>query len=241
MSVLLVGSAGNMGTRYQAVLKYLQVPFRGIDIYNKNKLHDFAKESKHIIIATPTVNHIDMIKELTPYQLPILCEKPITKSPERFYELDFAKLRLNMVCNYEYMDFHMPPAFRDQLTYYDFYKSGDDGLIWDCIQLFKLKSGPVYLNNKSPVWKVYINGAKVSRSSVDVSYIKMCKHFLMGNIKTCAEDLFDLHCKVKKVADGYAKSYKSEYWDTSTDDERAISPEDIEAYRANQYAGSCNP
>jgi hypothetical protein len=96
-----------------------------------------------------------------------------------------------------------------QFTSYDYFRTGNDGLYWDCLQIIALASGPIKLNNKSPVWKCEINDTQLDSSAMDHAYVKFIKKWSLGQIKQDPQWLIDIH---KKVEDYEAKCT---YSDTS--------------------------
>lgn len=175
MKVLVVGYLGNMGRRYVSVLNYLNVKWVGLDIYENPTLEKLYEPISHIIIATPTDTHIGMIRHCRWHypNLPILCEKPVSKNLDELIDLP---MWLYMVNNYCYMPIDL--TFKGP-TSYNYYKSGDDGLYWDCIQLIGLANGnDITLSNTSPVWECQILGQRISAEWIDRSYISMVQDFL---------------------------------------------------------------
>jgi hypothetical protein len=181
--VYIVGNKGNMGRRYGAILDYLGVPHTGHDRAKEGRtvFRSDYKKATHFIIATPTDRHIDDIKFLLKLQLnkPILCEKPLSLDLgsildlERFIKEDAALV--SMVNQYKYMADEACVG----VTCYDYFKTGNDGLAWDCINIIGLaKTKPLYIKNESPIWRASINGKKLSLSMVDEAYVAMIKDFL---------------------------------------------------------------
>jgi len=86
--ILLIGAGGSMGRRYSAILKYLNKSFLPVDKETSlNELGKKAVKCAGAIVATPTDTHEDVIKQLIPTRIPILCEKPVTKNPEKLKEI----------------------------------------------------------------------------------------------------------------------------------------------------------
>ena len=170
--VLVVGYLGNMGKRYCSILNYLGVPWQGIDRHNlKDKLD---RDIGGILIATPTSMHFENIVRYSIYDLPILCEKPITKSEQELETIGDLCANLSVLNQYAFMIGNESKG----TTYVDYYNTGADGLAWDCINLVGLSTGDCYLRNVSPVWSIILNGKPLNRSDVDVSYVDCIKHWL---------------------------------------------------------------
>lgn len=184
--VCVVGCDGNMGRRYIACLRTMDVDITGYDV--RNSLHR-DKIPTHYIVATPTETHVDALYQIrsrhlgTDHKPSILCEKPICFprehcNPKDIFD-DFGRVGMPfyMVCNYAYYPFleGMTGA-----TLYDYYNSGNDGLAWDCIQLLALAQDEVMLSNRSPIWRVQINGTPLSRNLIDETYLDMLYDFIFG-------------------------------------------------------------
>ncbi len=53
--ICIIGANGNMGKRYQSVCKYLNIPFKGLDVNDPLPVNE--EKFTHYLIATPTVSH----------------------------------------------------------------------------------------------------------------------------------------------------------------------------------------
>lgn len=203
--ILLLGCKGSMGRRYEAILKHLHVPYVGHDI---NDNGTFSKEDiKGIIIATPTETHNELIKKYASWQVPILCEKPVTKVDHELEEIltlcRKKKVNLQMVNQYKFM-----PLGKDRLkkTKYDYFRHGNDGLHWDCINIIGLsKSKRITLSDQSPVWSCTIDGKRLQLSQMDGAYVKMIQHWL----RSPRENLNYIEKAHKKVRDFRFEERKS--------------------------------
>lgn len=201
MRVLLVGAMGNMGKRYSVVLKYL-----GIDFYRRDKGvsdisdADVLAKVSHIIIATPTATHIPLIRQYMPYRKPILCEKPICKDPAELNrvmkECEGYGVHLSMVSQYS----ELVQNTRIGWTYYNFFKHGDDSLVWDCIQIIGLARSGLDLADDSPIWKCRINGQSLSLADMDMAYVKFVEQWLKDP-KSDHGKLLAWHLKTQEMAD----------------------------------------
>lgn len=193
--LIIVGNQGNMGRRYAAIARYLNVQHDGYDSQSiqeaiENKTHELIKKASKIIVATSTNAHVTVLETIGKIRggvgIDILCEKPITTNRSEFRRLyriaNEAKLNLYMVNNYSYIEYAVGLKDNEMPTIYDYYHSGKDGLVWDCIQLVGNALQKIILRNNSPVWRVVINGHAVSYASIDGSYIRMMEDFL-GNQK----------------------------------------------------------
>jgi len=164
-NVCIVGIQGNMGRRYKAVLDYLDVAVSGTDINGYTYQYEENKADGYII-ATPTSGHLLDIINLRDKNKPILCEKPITIG---MLPNIGGKELVTMVCQYQYLidKSSVGP------TYYDYFRSGSDGLIWDTINILGLAKEMPTIKNESPIWKCAINGKELSIADMDNAYIKM--------------------------------------------------------------------
>lgn len=226
MKVLVLGCMGNMGRRYTAILDHLGVEHEGIDILSS---HMPAKlDFTHVIIATPTDTHLEMLSAYSTTGLKILCEKPL--STDRFDALESTLLtcttndtEVYMVNNYEYLTDRIYDDDLHDSTKYNYYNSGKDGLIWDCIQLFRLRKHSIRLEAKDPVWHVAINGSHLCREDVDESYFLMIQDFVKDKMPMQSyKELVDLHKEVSEHHARYIQSDSSEYWCPSTYDEQEV-------------------
>ena len=205
MQVSIAGFSGSIGRRYAAILDFLGHEFCGWDKSTpKELIQPMVKSSDAIIIATPThlhLEHLDYLNLVRKPGVPILCEKPVCKEPipERFLQME------DVYCvnqyNYVVDDMTYGP------TYYDYYRSGPDGLIWDCFQIIGLaNSDNIKLQNKSPVWTCMINGHRLNLSDLENAYVHMIMDLLgqrkfLWDMETAAE-------VTQKVID-YEKSLNS--------------------------------
>jgi len=160
-----------MGRRYSAIFDYLDAPYVGVDAGEEVPENDYSG----VLIATPTETHLDLIKHYASLGIPILCEKPIVKTREGLEELLGIKAHLSMVNQYEFLVSRSHDAGE---CYYDYWNSGKDGLIWDCINIIGLSYQPPRLGNTSPVWKCSINGRALNIRDMDLAYIRMISDWL---------------------------------------------------------------
>lgn len=170
--VFISGSLGNMGRRYSAILDYLDIYYEGSDINNplsSQAMYVRDNDFDGVIVATPTHNHTDALNIFSSFcKVPILIEKPVTKHPI----LDDKPYHPCTVVNqYKYM----VDESREGETLYDYFKTGSDGLFWDCYNIIGLAKDKVTLSNKSPIWTCVINGQELSLKDMDKAYVEMIK------------------------------------------------------------------
>ncbi len=168
--VIVVGYLGGMGRRYTAILDYLKYPWVGLEWGNR----ELPVQQYHsLILATPTKDHANHLFDFANLNVPMLCEKPITQSK---YEIDVIlknNLKVAMINQYAFM-----PVGAVGDTYYDYFRTGGDGLEWDCISIIALAEKKPFINNKSPIWKCQINGKQLSIANMDAAYISMIDAWL---------------------------------------------------------------
>jgi hypothetical protein len=184
--VLILGSMGNMGKRYRAILKMLRIEHFTFDKADGQALEPrrsqlIAKALK-IIVATPTHDHVrtlELIDAVATNKPRVLCEKPITKKLEEFEQLrSFRNLELFCVNQYAHLPEYETFRSSQGRTYYNYFRHGDDGLGWDCFQLFNLANGSIAINESSPIWKCRINGVQINPTNMDWAYVRMIQDFL---------------------------------------------------------------
>lgn len=175
--VYIVGYNGNMASRYKAILDFLNIPHMGHD-KNEYPKEGALKRCRGVIICTPTKCHIDDLKIYLNINKPVLCEKPLAHSLVELNQLEkivgINITYLTMVNQYAYMTDEISHGD----SFYNYFKSGPDGVYWDCLNIIGLANGEVHLSTKSPVWSCQINGRKLALSKVDYSYIEMIKDWL---------------------------------------------------------------
>lgn len=190
-----------MGKRYQAILKHLGRDFQSFDLAihgSMTHLKERAKNCARIIIASPTPTHVQYLRELLPLGRPILCEKPVTKNLEEIEELhaECSKngWRYNMVMQYRELDISREPR---RASVYNYFRHGNDGLTWDCMQIIALAEGPVVLREDSPYWDCAINGRCLSIAQMDSAYILHIQKWLTDSLDQSMDDILTAHRKVK--------------------------------------------
>lgn len=170
---LILGNKGGMGRRYSAILKHIGVECLGADIGE-----DIPGGFDSVIICTPTHRHIQDVRWASDFNVPILCEKPLAtnlcEALDACDEAEAAGLKLRMVNQYSHLAF----SDSEQDTLYNYFRTGSDGVAWDCISILALANGLVELGNDSPYWLCVINGQQLSLSDMDMAYVTMIKGWL---------------------------------------------------------------
>lgn len=197
MKIMVIGSEGSMGQRYRAILRYLGHSFVGVDVqHDEETVLDLASRVDGVIIATPTPTHSYFIHLLSPtIKVPILCEKPICKHPDELKDIltlcEINKTNLTVMMQYKML---LDPA-RKGFSHYDYFRTGNDGLTWDCFQIIALSNGPVRVANTAPVWDCMINGQKLFLSDMDRAYVD----FVQKWIEEPGDDLKEIEAFHQKV------------------------------------------
>lgn len=177
MKIAVIGANGNMGKRYCQILKYLEHEYVAIDIDTNNE--ELAAGCDGVIIATPTGRHdIDILKWHHYLGKPILCEKPISTDIERVEAIcGVPGINLRMINQYRYFVMQANPMHMG-LTSYDYFKTGTDGLYWDCINIIGQASERIVLQNESPIWRCQINCYPLNVGEMDLAYIWNIRNWL---------------------------------------------------------------
>lgn len=200
MSVLLIGSEGSMGKRYQAILRYLKRDFLCVDRnHTIDEISEIAKRCSGYIIATPTHTHCNYIRLLMGQKKPILCEKPITTNIKELKDLFFDLYKegsrsIRMTMQYKFLV--QSDARGDSL--YDYFRHGTDGLTWDCMQIIALAKDKIELSESSPIWTCKINGDYLSLGDMDGAYVANVADWFFQPYQDLSY-LLDIHEKVKSM------------------------------------------
>ena len=200
--VTVIGALGSMGRRYRAILKALKVDHFGVDVsHTEKQIYDRCSQSSHVIVATPTETHADILFKLSHLDCDILCEKPVTKDLKQLKRILklFENRQFDMTLQYSM--YEIPKI--NALSHYDYYMTGKDGLHWDCLQIIGLAEGEVFVRNNSPVWSCTINGEPLDRAYMDTAYIMYVAQFLKGH-SIDREFLWKAHEKTYELSKQYS-------------------------------------
>ncbi len=202
MATTLIGSNGSMGLRYQAILKHLNEPFYALDKeHSTDEIFKALDNSERVILCTPTETHYKLLKSIIPLQKPILCEKPITKSVKEL-EILFAnvlKYNTHFTMMFQYSEL-VPLKQENFNSSYNYFRTGKDGLIWDCLQIIGLAKGEIEILNDSPIWKCRINGKKLSLHDMDQAYVAFVNKWKNDFIDQNLTNLYNIHIKTERMA-----------------------------------------
>lgn len=193
--ILLVGYKGNMGQRYGKILDFHGVKWEGVDIGDTYLTQmKLAEKASGVLIASPTPAHINHLHRFAHMGKPVLCEKPFTKDLAALREIlelyNKTRTPLSMVFQYD----ELVPEGTKGPSWYNYFRTGKDGLIWDCIQIIALAKQPPKLAAMSPVWDCTINGFRLSLGDMDDAYVKNVKRWLDGDYMKLTR-IYDAHLK----------------------------------------------
>lgn len=180
MKIAIIGSSGNIGSRYAAILKYLEHEVLEIE-YNtpKEAIVEILNIAEKAIVCTQTPYHIRWCRRLVKYKIPFLCEKPVSTNLQSVKNLNSAcrKIRLDarMVSNWKFVLGDMRADSHN--VYYNFYNTGKDGTEWDLIQLLYL-ANTIEFHTDSIEFSATIDGNHVSLDDIARSYILMLKAWI---------------------------------------------------------------
>lgn len=194
--VYIVGYNGNMASRYKAILDFLGIPHVGHD---KNEpFHYQAHVATHFFICTPTDRHLADIASCLSFQKPIFCEKPLSKELSNLLDANDIwtsnRHLISMVNQYQ----EIAGTAEDEPSHYDYFKTGTDGLYWDCINIIGLAKDGCRIQNTSPEWSCTINGKSLSIAMMDQAYIDMVSRWL-DDPKSNWDYALKAHAKVAKI------------------------------------------
>ena len=166
--VTIIGYRGNMGRRYGSILDYLGINWEGIEFGDLDRYP--SDDTDGFIIATPTNSHLVHLLRYSMYNKPILVEKPVVKNRKDLDAVMGMRVPVTMVNQYAFFPEVSEGSGETRVNYYN---TGNDGILWDCINLIGLAKEDVYLSNSSPIWQIKVNGNNLSRGMVDLSYVQM--------------------------------------------------------------------
>jgi hypothetical protein len=198
MRVLVIGSKGSMGSRYAAIVRYLHHDLIEYDTAIPGCTYPTKGDYDAAIIATPITEHVYYCKMGVADGKPVLCEKPITTSPDALREIiGFCNSHptgsLYMVNNWAFVGRYREPMSEKYITI-NTYNTGRDGA-HDLIQPLYLVDDVEDLTvvKQSPFLDIEIGGEKYGRDDFDKSYVDMVEAFLDGetgkmwNVYECVE------------------------------------------------------
>jgi len=194
--VTIVGCNGSMGRRYSAILKYLNIPFDGIDIKDAFK----RTGTKRAIICTPTRSHTVVVENLMEAGYDnFLIEKPMFDREEDYnWALANSHLcKMQMVCNYKFIN------GVGGHTYYNYYDSGKEELWCNLFQLIGLAESEFEFRDNHPVWSCVLNGRILMLDDVHSSYITMIEAWMNDEPLIDVKTALQWFHKAKKWQEDY--------------------------------------
>lgn len=198
--ITLIGAKGSMGRRYVSILNWMGRATRCFDKEDSmDSILGAVQDSSHVIIASPTGTHLTYLNELIKYNAHVLCEKPIYKDADLVEDVvnryKASGKSLTMMMQYTEL---VSCYDKGKPTKYDYFRTGPDGLYWDCLQIIGLARGPVEIANKSPIWECMINGDKLSVADMDKAYIRFLSRWLHGDSTQTPDDIINAHYRVEQ-------------------------------------------
>jgi hypothetical protein len=148
-----------------------------------------------LILATPTETHAALIRQFENLKIPMLVEKPVTKSAKDLEKILNEKPNIKMVNQYAYIKGESTGG----ATYYDYFRSGTDGIEWDCINIIGNAEKKASIGNSSPFWTCSINGNQLNLSDMDKAYALMIDDWL----RNPKSDLDYIEFAHKRVHEGF--------------------------------------
>lgn len=227
--ILIIGGYGNMGRRYATILKHIGEEFKIFDDPSNDNNHEIGGIAfDRAIICTPTRHHFDYCKKLLDMDKPFLCEKPLTFDRQEAEALMQHPnvMRGHVVNNWTYA---LGEEKFDKLVY-NYYHTGNDGLIWDVCQLVLLadrNKAKLSVFRKSPIFMAVAYNAKtkmyttVTLEDIHQSYVTMLKNFCKGK-SLMNGSLIDgaimtglCHSLIKSRMDEGIEEHEDILWDSS--------------------------
>lgn len=213
IKVLVIGSEGSMGKRYQAILNSMRFKYDCVDPLRKDdNISMFMNEYTHFIVASPTDTHYEWLTKLIPLDKPILCEKPIVKDTKEWMELHYLKDTSNLDIDVmlQYMCIATKGS-RSSHSEYNYFRTGPDSLVWNCTQTIGLSysNTEITIKDTSPIWTCKVNGEVLNISSMDWAYMKYLSDWLRGErtswkfIQNVHNRVFEFEQTAKKIEGGY--------------------------------------
>jgi len=87
-------------------------------------------------------------------------------------------------------------------SHYDYFRHGNDGLVWDCLQIIALARSAPLLRETSPMWSSMINGKALNIAHMDAAYMA----YVQAWFKYPAQDMGEIigiHEKVDAFEKGF--------------------------------------
>jgi hypothetical protein len=205
-NVVLLGHTGNIGRRYNYLLRRLGINVIGWDLSNINDRIPVCPDHLYLV-ATPTDLHVRHVEEIICYDksADILVEKPLCM-PRDISTLEKLEAGsdciIRMVNNWAYV---IPglSLFSHDIVYRYWNHGGKEADVhWTLCQAFALsKPGCLSYHFDSPVFDVRIDGCPVTQAMFDMSYLSMLQAWLIPNVGPSPWTLGEWKKISKKVQD----------------------------------------
>ena len=175
--ILLIGSEGSIGKRYQAILRHLSIEYQCFDPVLGQMEPDWNDVDK-VLIASPTDTHYYWCQRSLDKGIPFLCEKPVSKNVEEVSAIA-SRCKLTgidgrMVCNYKFVLGRKKPIVDD------YFRTGGDGVYWDLIQLLYLNP-ELKFYTKCPIWTLITEHDVIRYGNLENSYVAMIISWVGGH------------------------------------------------------------
>lgn len=185
MNVAIFGGAGNMGTRYAKIIR--ELGHKAI-IYDINAEEPEASDLDCVIVTLPTDAHLSFLAIGKELDIPILCEKPISRYAGVMACLEGMEaegVNLQMVDQYAFCPRYKNETSGD-VTIYHSWHSGGDTLPWDCINIIAKANdlSKCSISNTAPRghWECAINGESLKLEDMAGAYKAMIASWLKDPI-----------------------------------------------------------
>jgi hypothetical protein len=176
MKLLIVGSKGSIGSRYEAICRFLKIRHVGVDLNDP-----WPKDFTHALICTPTGMHTIPAVQAMKEGMEVMIEKPLSKDTKDIETLirvrDENRVTAWMVNNYFFSK--IPFSANYDTIKYSYFFSGKDGWEWDCIQLINMCKEFIF-DGTRPVFNLTFDGTGVTLEDVQKSYMTMLLYWAGG-------------------------------------------------------------
>ena len=189
--IFVLGQYGRMGRRYTAILKWLGHAVDGWDVTEVGKSHTpnigrlcpSLRNYTHVIIATPTDIHADLMTQCCQSGVPyVLCEKPMCMDYRRAKQLaevvSHSQTDVRVVCNWAYVREGVVLTARSHRIRYSNWYTGPHSDDWNLIQIHYLDKTGRAMVSLGPRFECRIDGSDVTLADIDNSYIRMLSTWL---------------------------------------------------------------
>ena len=181
MNVAIFGGAGNMGKRYAKIVT--QLGHKPV-IYDINCEEPESIDLDCVIVTLPTDAHLSFLAVGKELEIPILCEKPISRYAgviDCLESMESEGVNLQMVDQYAFCPRYKVEGGGDGTLYHSWH-SGNDTLPWDCINIIAKANdlSKCSISNTAPRghWECAINGESLKLADMEGAYKAMIEAWL---------------------------------------------------------------